>query len=90
MSERPAAEIEHRYGPRVHILGDPFLLSVLARIGSPEVRAPEVYPFVRTAYRVLLGRAIANDFPVIRRDVPTRMSAKTDRGVWSGWTVDPL
>ncbi len=88
MSDR-FSEIEHRYGPRVHILGDPFLLSVLARIGSPGVRAPEVYPFVRTAYRLLLGRAIGNEFPVVERAVETRMRAKTERGIWRGVTVDP-
>ena len=33
---RHSFELEHGYGPRVHVLDNVYLLSALARIGSPD------------------------------------------------------
>ncbi len=89
MSDSRSLEIEHRYGPRVHLLSDPWMLATLARIGSPDVHAPEVIGLVRSAYRILLHHAAASEFPRTERAVDTRMKQHTEHGVWRGVTVDP-
>lgn len=84
-----AAETAHLYGPRLHLLEDPFMAAVLSAIGAPEMRAPAVLQHVRTAYRLLLARAAAVLLPAVERAVPTRMRAKTPAGVWRGRALDP-
>ncbi|MBM4063867.1 MAG: uracil phosphoribosyltransferase, partial [Planctomycetes bacterium] len=46
--------LAHRYGPDVQLFDDPFLLTLLARIGSPETGTAAVPALVRTAYGRLL------------------------------------
>jgi uracil phosphoribosyltransferase len=82
------AEIEHRYGPRVHVLGDPYSNALLARIGSPEVRPPQLLELVRVFYSHLLSRAAA-ELPATEQRIATRMSQYTDRGYWQGRAIDP-
>lgn len=78
------AEVEHRYGPRVHILNHPFLLSLLARIGSSETKGPEVADLLRIVYTVMVAEVGAREFPVQTATVPTRMFARTPKGVFRG------
>jgi len=80
---------EHQYGPRVHLLSDPWMLATLARVGSPEVHAPEVMGLVKSAYRILLHHAAANEFPRREVAVDTRMKEHCEQGVWRGEIVDP-
>lgn len=76
--------IEHRYGPDVHLLSDPYVLSLLARIGSPTTGTETVTALVRSAYRHLLGQVLAREFPAPRDRVPTRMAETEPRGVYDG------
>lgn len=80
----PAAEVEHRYGPRVHILNNSFLLSLLARIGSAEMKGPEVADLLRLVYTVMVSEVASREFPVNIAAVPTRMFARTPKGVYRG------
>lgn len=81
--------LEHRYGPRIRILGDPYSNALLARIGSPEVRPPQLLELVRVFYNVLLSHVAASEFPAVSRRVATRMSEHTDLGHWEGRAIDP-
>lgn len=81
-------ERSHAYGPRVHLLEDPWMLALLARIGHPATRAPEAIRLVRAAYRLLL-HAAASRFPTAEREVETRMRRTTEHGVFRGRTTDP-
>lgn len=83
-----ALEIEHRYGPRVHWLGDPFTASLLARIGSPAERPPGLLALVRTFYSRMLVDVASREFPAIDTAVETRMRAYTELGVWRGRALD--
>lgn len=80
----PAAEVEHYYGERVHILQNPFLLSVLARLGAPETKGPEVAELVRIVYSAMLIQMAARELPIQSAAVPTRMFARTPQGVYRG------
>ncbi len=81
-------ELEHRYGPKVHILDSPVLATWLARIGSPETPIPELRPLLRHIYEALLLAAIAGEFPTREAEVPTRMMQVTEHGVFRGRILD--
>src|SRR4051812_14834783 len=83
---RPS-EMEHRYGPGVHILADPLSLTMLARLCGPKTVQPEVNRLIGELYRALLHAMIAAEFPRREISVETRMLAATPRGVWTGEAV---
>lgn len=76
--------LAHRYGPNVHLFDDRFLLSLLARIGSPDVGATQLPSLVRTAYRRLLQDVLAHEFPAQNQRVATRMTAVEPRAFYEG------
>lgn len=85
----PAGELAHLYGERVHLVDNPFLRSVLARISSPQGSIPEVLNLLRLAYEILLGAATA-EFPCVEAEVDTRMrEVHPEAGVWNGTVLDP-
>jgi len=77
-------ELEHKYGPNVHLLNDPYLLSLLAQIGSPETGTERITELVRSAYRYLCAQVLAREFPVVPDRVKTRMAATEPRAFWHG------
>ncbi|MBK7643090.1 MAG: uracil phosphoribosyltransferase [Planctomycetes bacterium] len=68
-------ELAHRYGPRVHILDNVFLLSALARIGSPQVAHRDLMALLRTVYQSLLVTACGRELPRRAVERQTRMAA---------------
>jgi uracil phosphoribosyltransferase len=77
-------EVEHRYGPRVHILRDPLSLSLLAKLCASGTVQPEVNRLVVELYRVLVHEVVAAEFPREQAQVTTRMIDATPRGVFQG------
>jgi len=71
--------LEHHYGPGVVVLDDPFLQSLLARIGSPETGTERLPALVRSAYQRLCCEVLAREFPAVAARVPTRMAASEPR-----------
>ena len=78
------SEIEHRYGPGVHILSDPVALTLLARLCAKGVIQPEVSRLLDHLYRSLGQAVLAAEFPRRIVSTPTRMIEVTPHGVWSG------
>lgn len=78
------SEIEHRYGPRVHILRDPLSLTILAKLCQKGVVQPEVNQLLVELYRVLVHEVVASEFPRAQATVATRMIDVTPEGMWSG------
>jgi uracil phosphoribosyltransferase len=83
------SEIEHRYGPRVHILSSPVALSLLAKLGHPATRQPDVNYLVRMLYDRLFDCAADTLFPKIESAVETRMRASHPEAVYRGEIIDP-
>lgn len=82
-------ELEHRYGSRVHLLANPFLDTVLARISGPETKLTEVVGLLRLAYELLLAEAV-RELPVVDVERPTRMAEQhPEAGLWRGAIIDP-
>jgi uracil phosphoribosyltransferase len=80
-------EIEHRYGPNVHLLDDPLAWTQLARLCARETGQPEVGRLVRVLYERLSEVVLAAEFPRTRIDVPTRMVASSPQAVYRGVAV---
>ncbi|HET6343326.1 MAG TPA: uracil phosphoribosyltransferase, partial [Myxococcota bacterium] len=90
MSYRYAAsELPHSYGPHVHLLADPVLLTQLAQLSRPETLQPDITYLVRDLYQALVRTVLACELPRIEGHVRTRMFTATPNGVWSGSMLDP-
>jgi uracil phosphoribosyltransferase len=70
------SELEHRYGPQVHLLDDPLAWTLLARACAPEVGQPEVGRIVRYLYGLLAHIVVAAELPRERVNVKTRMATQ--------------
>ncbi len=83
-------ELEHRYGPRVHILDDAWLLTALARISAPDTPHPQLLSLLRSVYRDLTVAVAGRELPTTGAEIPTRMAAvHPGEGVWRGEVLDP-
>lgn len=83
------SQIEHRYGENVHILADPVLNSMLARLSHPETIQPAVNQLIETLYSNLLR--VAANYELKRKDarLPTRMTAVHPDKLYQGTIIDP-
>jgi uracil phosphoribosyltransferase len=77
-------EIDHEYGPRVHILSEPFPMSVLSRLCRPEVVQPEVDSLVSRLFDWLLVEVASRELRSESIASPTRMKAAHVEGIYSG------
>ena len=82
------SEIEHRYGPDVHILANPYLLSQLAQLCAKETIQPAINRLVVDIYARLLEDVMNAEFPRVLAEVPTRMVDVTSAGVFRGEVLD--
>ena len=83
---RPTMFQPHAYGDRTFVLREPYLLSLLARIGSKETAGTELARAVRTVYRRMLQSVLDELLPTETARVETRMAELDPRGVWEGPT----
>lgn len=70
-----ANEIEHKYGPNIHILSDPCLNSWLARLCSPDTFQPQINTLVEYLYNGILHTVMNAEFRRQHIRIPTRMTA---------------
>jgi uracil phosphoribosyltransferase len=83
------SEFKHRYGPNVHLLSDPFMLSHLAQLCAEETTQPVINELVTTLYSSLLKIVVNREFPSRQAQVRTRMAAFHPQGVYQGPIIDP-
>jgi len=79
-----SGELVHRYGDQVHILSDPYHLSLLATLSAKETTQPLINHLVAELYRQLIAAVIAREFPVEETARETRMIDHTPQGVYRG------
>jgi uracil phosphoribosyltransferase len=82
------SEIEHAYGPNVHLIDDPLVWTQLARLCARETIQPEVGQLVRSLYQRLAQIVVAAEFPRERVAVPTRMVIHAPEAVYRGVALD--
>lgn len=83
------SEMSHLYGPQVHILADPYLLSLLSRLCQQETIQPEINRLVEVIYRHLTGIVVAHELPRSQVNRPTRMATFHPDAAYRGDIVDP-
>jgi len=86
-------ELDHRYGPTVHILDDLVAATKLAAVRNRETVQPELNRLVADLYRFLIWRVVAQEMPHQHLEVSTPMVDNlpmdvAPRGVWSGTVLD--
>src|SRR5258708_18221284 len=84
-----APQLEHRYGPSVHILADPLALTQLAKLCAKGTYQPEINTLVGVLYRDMLRSIVNAEFPRRATATPTRMIDATPQAVFHGETIDP-
>ena len=67
------SEVDHNYGPRIHILDDPIAWTLLARASARQTGMPEVSHLVRSLYEDLARKVLAAELPREQLRVPSRM-----------------
>lgn len=81
-------ELEHKYGKQVHLVGNPYLLSLLATLCSKETIQPQVNRLVATLYTDLITMVVNQEFPRKSVAIPTRMIDHTPKGIYQGEVID--
>lgn len=82
-------EIDHRYGPRTHVLNDPFATTLLAELCSPRTFQPRINQLVELLYHNLL-QAVANcEFEQSYVETETRMSEFHQEAIYKGHVFSP-
>ena len=84
-----ASEMQHEYGPNVHILSDPFALTQLARLCSEGTVVPEVSHLERSLYTHMLRVVVNQEFPRKTVSSPTRMASLVPGASYEGEVIAP-
>lgn len=84
----PPRGVNHEYGPRVHIVGDPYGLSRLERLCRRETVQPEFNQIVADLYRHMMTVVFNSVFPTRRIESATRMAEQHPGGVFAGSVID--
>ncbi len=83
-------ELEHGYGPKVHILDNLYLLTALSKLSGKRIRHPEMTATLRRVYQIMLANVAGHDLPCVRTEEPTRMQdLHPAEGVYRGDVLDP-
>ncbi len=85
----PTVGMRHGYGARVHLLSDPWSMSLLTRMCQEETVQPEVNRLVSSLYDHLLVNVAGTLLKRTQVSCPTRMKAATPEGVYAGQVIDP-
>ncbi|MFZ5472286.1 MAG: uracil phosphoribosyltransferase [Myxococcota bacterium] len=83
------SELVHHYGKNVHLVGNPFLLSQLAKLCAKETIQPQVNRLVAGLYTDLVKMVINAELPRKKVAIPTRMIDHTPKGIYQGEVIDP-
>ena len=83
------SELKHFYGDNVHLVGSPYLLSLLATLCAKDTQQPQVNTLVRTLYTDLVTMAVNHEFSRRQVTIPSRMIQYTPRGIYQGEILDP-
>jgi uracil phosphoribosyltransferase len=77
-------QVPTKYGENVHILVDPYSLSMLGKLGSPDTVQPALTTYVRALYTFLLRNVLNTLAPTEDVSLDTRMIEQVKEGVYSG------
>ena len=78
------AEIEHKYGDKIHIISNPYWQSLLAKFSTPDMNQPLLNNYIKRFYSYLLSEVIAFTFPTEEISWDTRMKEFHKDGTFEG------
>lgn len=81
-------QLEHRYGPNVHVLTDPVLQTWLARLSSPQTMQPQINQLVEFLYQSLVRIVCNNELPETKVRMATRMTSFHPDSPYEGMILD--
>lgn len=84
-----ANEMVHHYGPNVHLVSSPLMLSLLAKLGSPATQQPQINEYVSLLYSYLMDTVIDSVFPKKLASIETRMKSSHPEANYEGEIIDP-
>ena len=79
----------HHYGERLHLHSHPYALSLLARLGHPSTRQPEVGNLCVRAFEYLFTQVASRELPTDVRRIPTRMTKAHPDHAYEGVVLHP-
>lgn len=79
----------HAYGENLFLHSHPYALSLLARLGSPQTRQPEVGTLCARAFEYLFTQIASIELPTTVRRIPTRMTAIHPAHAYEGMVLVP-
>lgn len=85
---RGTGELEHAYGPNVHVVSDAFLLTHLGFLCTKGTQQPAINQVIRDLYQYLIKAVLNGEFPRVVRSFETRMKDVSPLGVWTGQVLD--
>lgn len=80
---------EHAYGNNVHLVSDPFCISMLAKLCNEKCEQPLFNQYIRDLYSTLGMYAANTTFLKTQASIPTRMSKMHKEAVFEGEIFDP-
>ena len=83
------SEKEHKYGKTVHLISDPVLITLLARLCSKETIQPQINELASYLYTSLVKIVINCEFPKKNVTIETRMHSVNKEGVYVGEIIVP-
>jgi len=83
-----ANEIIHHYGKNVHLVSSPLMLSLLAKLGSPQTHQPQINELVSMLYSYLMDIVIDSLFPRRLAAIDTRMKSSHPEATYEGEVID--
>lgn len=83
------SEVKHHYGENVHLFSSPLMISLLAKLGSPDTKQPQINQLVEMLYSNLIDNVIDVLFPRINVSMNTRMKEHHVEGVYEGEIINP-
>ncbi len=86
---RPKGELAHAYGDKVHILSQPYPMSLLTRLCSEPCVQPEVNTLMSQLFAWLFGEISSRELHTCQTQTPTRMHAMHPEAVLEGEHIDP-
>ncbi len=88
VSHYQPSQLEHRWGPKVHLIDDPYALSVLAKLSTAEVVQPALNRLLAHLYQHLGAIVMASELDRKNVSVPTRMAATHPEAHYQGLVLD--
>lgn len=83
------SEVKHSYGAQYHILSDPYMLSLLTQLCSPDTKQPLINIYTEVIYTYLLSAVVNTLFQKKHVCAPTRMKRYHVEGEYEGEIIDP-